>query len=84
MGSAQADPLHGKLAFWIQQGLEGGGKGSDASGGLGTHDPLRGDFNKSYIHHGFGGIFRQQLIQHSRVGGLSRGGQLFVFLLSGF
>ena len=83
MGGAQADPFHGKFAFGVQQGLKSGGKGGDAAGGLGAHDPLRGNLDEAHIHHGFGGVFRQQLVQHSGMGGLAGGCQFLVFFLTG-
>ena len=83
MGGAQVDPLAAKFRFCFQQRLESGGKGGDAPGGLGSDDPLRGNFHQPHVHHGLCAVLRQQLIQHRRMGGPSCGEKLLIFFLPG-
>ena len=84
MGSAQADPFGGKFRFAVQQGLEGGGEGSDPPGGFGAHDPLGRDLHQTYFHYRFRRVFRQQFIQHCRVGIAPGGHKILIFFLAGF
>ena len=81
MGGAQADPFGGEFGFHIQQWPKRSGKGGDPPAGLHAGDPLRGDFHQAHIYHGIGGVFRQQFIQHGRVGRAAGHQQLPVFLL---
>ena len=63
--------------------MERGGEGGDSPGGFGTDDPLGGNLYEPYVHHRMGTVFRQQLVQNRRMGGLTGGGQFPEFLLSG-
>ena len=82
MGLAELDPLDAEFGFDIQKRPETGGKRSDPSGGFCADDPLRRNVHKTQVQHGFGGIFRQDLIQHGRMGALSGHDQIPVLLLS--
>ena len=84
VGSTEVDPLGGKLGFAVQQRAEGGGKGRDASGGFGADDPLRGNFHQPHVHHGIRIVFRQNIVQHGRVGRAPLHHKLPVFPLALF
>ena len=81
VGSAQVNPLGGKLRLEIQQRAEGCGKGRNPTGGFHAHNSLRRDFHQANIRHHIPGIFRQEVIQHSRMGVFSGHQQFPVFLL---
>ena len=83
MGGAQVDPLGGKFRLGIQQRVERGSEGGDSPGGFGTDNPFGGNLYEPYVHHRVGTVFRQQLVQNRRMGGLTGGGQFPEFLLSG-
>ena len=81
VGITKSNPFGCEFRFHIQQRIEAGGKGRNASGGFCAHNPLRGNLHGSHIHNGLRIDFRQQLIQHFRVR-ISPGGQeLFEFPL---
>ena len=81
VGFAKSNPFGCKFRFCIQQRIEAGSKGRDASGGFGAHDSLRRNVHDSHIHNGLCIDFRQQLIQYFRVLFLSGGQELFGFSL---
>ena len=84
MVTAKADPLGTKFRLRLQQRTEGRGEGADPSGGLGADDPLRGNVQHTDVIGGQTGFLRQDLIQHRRVGMLSRHDQFSLLLVTLF